>query len=178
MESTAASHSQDTALPKGAWIVSPASSVLEFSARGMFGLVPVKGTFSDFEGELHVDDAGAHGELRVKSKSLDTHNAKRDEHLRSADFFDVEQHPTLTFELTEARSAPGGSATFSGSLKIRQNTLAISAPLEVSTHDDHLHLETSLAVDRAAAGVGWNKMGMLKGAAQLHAKLTLERQAG
>jgi polyisoprenoid-binding protein YceI len=177
METTAASHSQETALPKGTWTVSPSASVLEFSARGMFGLVPVKGTFKDFEGELQVDDAGAHGELRVKAASLDTRNAKRDKHLRSSDFFDVEQSPTLTFKLTDAKAAPGGGATFSGSLKIRDNDLPISAPLDVSTHDDHLHLEASLAVDRAAAGVGWSKMGMIKGAAHLHAKLLLERQA-
>jgi polyisoprenoid-binding protein YceI len=142
----------------------------------MFGLVPVKGRFTDFEGKLHVDDAGAHGELHVKSESLDTRNAKRDKHLRSADFFDVEQNPILTFELTSARAAPAGGVTFSGSLKIRQNVLPISAPLEVSAHDDHLHLETSLAVDRSAAGVGWSKMGMIKGPAHLHAKLTLERK--
>jgi polyisoprenoid-binding protein YceI len=133
MESTATSHPASGTIPAGVWTVDEGASSLEFKARGMFGLVPVKGTFSKFEGELHADDGG------------------------------VEQ--------------TGSGLAINGSLKIRQNTLELSAPLTVSPlGDDRLVLETRLPVDRAAAGVGWSKMGMIKGEAELHAKVTLERR--
>jgi polyisoprenoid-binding protein YceI len=176
MESTATSHPASATIPAGVWTVDEAASSLEFKARGMFGLVPVKGTFGKFEGELHADDGGVHGELRIDAASLDTKNATRDKHLRSADFFDVEQSPTVTFALANVEHTGSGLAV-NGSLKIRQNSLELSAPLTVSPlGDDRLVLETSLPVDRAAAGVGWSKMGMIKGEAELHAKVALKRQ--
>jgi polyisoprenoid-binding protein YceI len=142
----------------------------------MFGLVPVSGTFGEFEGELRADESGAQGELRIAAASLDTKNAKRDTHLRSPDFFDVEQSPTVTFTLSNIEQSDAGPAVH-GTLEIRQSSLDISAPLTVSPlGDDRLVLETSLAVDRAAAGVGWSKLGMIKGAAQLNARVTLVRQ--
>ncbi len=176
MESTATSHAPSATIPAGVWTVDQAASSLEFKARGMFGLVPVKGAFGKFEGELHADEGGAHGELRIDAASLDTKNTKRDKHLRSADFFDVEQSPTVTFALANVEQNGSGLA-INGSLKIRQNSLELSAPLAVSTlGDDRLVLETSLPVNRAAAGVGWSKMGMIKGQAELHARVTLKRR--
>jgi hypothetical protein len=62
-------------------------------------------------------------------------------------------------------------------LRIRDNALAIDAPLTLSPDGpDRLTLSTALDVDRTAAGVGWSKMGMIKGKAHLSAKLTLNRQ--
>jgi polyisoprenoid-binding protein YceI len=167
-----------TLLPAGVWQVDSASSELGFGARGMFGFVPVHGHFGDFEGTLTVDAAGARGELRIKAATLDTHNAKRDTHLRSADFFDVENHPIVTFELTGVTPAAGGAATVAGVLRIRDSALKITAPLAIDTPSpDQLALSTALEVDRAAAGVGWSKLGMIKGKASLRAKLTLTRQS-
>ena len=175
MESTATSIKPAGALPIGTWRVDPAASALEFGARGMFGLVPVKGTFGKYTGELHADESGAHGELRIAAASLDTGNSKRDSHLRSADFFDADRSPTVTFSLLKIEQDGTGLA-FRGALKIRDNSLEISAPLTVSQLDgDRLLLETTVDVDRAAAGVGWSRMGMIRGAAHLRAKLTLER---
>jgi polyisoprenoid-binding protein YceI len=175
MESTATSIKPAGPLPTGVWTVDPAASALEFKARGMFGLVPVRGTFGEYTGELHADESGAHGELRIAAASLDTGNSKRDSHLRSADFFDVDQSPTVTFSLLNVEQA-GTGLLLRGALKIRDNSLEISAPLAVSAlAEDRLAVETTIDVDRAAAGVGWSKLGMIQGAAQLHAKLTLER---
>jgi polyisoprenoid-binding protein YceI len=142
-----------TQLPIGVWNVDPESSELGFGARGMFGLVPVHGHFGDFGGTLTTDNEGSRGELTVQAATLDTHNAKRDAHLRSGDFFDVESHPVFTFELTGVK--PGAA----GALLI-----------------DRLSLATTLDVDRAAAGLGWSKMGMIKGKAHLTARLTLRKQ--
>jgi polyisoprenoid-binding protein YceI len=167
-----------TELPVGVWRVDPNAGELGFRARGMFGLVPVRGTFGDFDGTLTVDSAGTSGQLHIQSATLDTGNAKRDKHLRSADFFDVETHPTVTFELTGVKQAPAGAVTITGMLRIRDNALAIEAPAEISlTGSERMTLSTQLDVDRAAAGVGWSKLGMIKGAAQLSALITLIREA-
>jgi polyisoprenoid-binding protein YceI len=164
-----------TQIPAGVWQVDPAASELGFGARGMFGLVPVHGHFRDFAGTLTVDDAGARGELTIQSASLDTHNKKRDTHLRSADFFHVDAHPLATFELTGVTATAGG-VTVAGLLKIRDNALAIEAPAQVSTDEaGRLTIATALEVDRAAAGLGWSKLGMIKGKAKLSALVTLTK---
>jgi polyisoprenoid-binding protein YceI len=144
----------------------------------MFGLVGVKGAFSEFAGEFVVDEAGATGELRISAASLDTANAKRDKHLRSADFFDVSDHPTVTFSLSKVTAADGGGLAMTGVLKIRETALGVTAPLRVEAADTgHLVVSTDVAVDRAAAGVGWNKVGMIQGPARLSARLALVRDS-
>ena len=164
-----------TTLPSGTWRLDPASSELTFRARGMFGLVPVNGTFADASGTLIVGpDGAASGELHIQAATLDTKNKKRDEHLRSGDFFDVEEHPVVTFAVTAIDTAPGGTATLRGSLKIRETTLAVSAPVEVSATGARIELRTALSVDRAAAGLGWSKAGMIQGQAHLRAAVVLE----
>jgi polyisoprenoid-binding protein YceI len=142
----------------------------------MFGLAPVKGTFGTVDGELTVDTSGARGELRITAATLDTRNSKRDKHLRSADFFHAEQHPTIVFTLTDITHGPGDDLLATGVLRIRDNTLEITTPLAVTAHDDHLHLSTEISVDRTAAGLGWSKLGMIQGQAHLHAEVVLARQ--
>jgi polyisoprenoid-binding protein YceI len=167
----------NTELPTGTWQVDSDSSELGFGARGMFGLVPVHGHFREFTGMLTVDPAGPRGELRIQAASLDTHNTKRDEHLRSADFFDVDAHPTVTFELTAVKPDLDGTLAVRGVLRIREHALAVTTPVTVVAEgSNRLTLTTALDVDRAAAGVGWSKLGMIKGKAHLSAKLSLTKQ--
>ncbi|HWF55502.1 MAG TPA: YceI family protein [Solirubrobacteraceae bacterium] len=163
-------------LPEGTWRVDPTASTLTFSARGTFGLIPVKGTFQAYEGELDIHGADVHGELRIQAETLSTKNKKRDTHLRSADFFHVAEHPTVTFSLLELTPSADGGLQLNGALKIRENQLALQAPVTATRlGDDRLQLETNVSVDRAAAGVGWSKMGMIQGKAHLGASIVLVR---
>ena len=165
-------------LPAGTWHVDAAASELAFAARGMFGLAQVRGTFGEFEGTLEVDGSGAHGNLQIQATTLDTKNARRDTHLRSADFFDVENHPVVSFELTSISSGAGDSVVIDGVLRIRDNALPVSAPATVQADaDGEMTLRTTLDVDRAEAGVGWSKMGMVRGKAHLNAAVRLTREA-
>jgi polyisoprenoid-binding protein YceI len=166
-----------TAIPAGHWEVEPGSGNLQFRSRGMFGLAAVKGTFGAYEGELIVDPAGASGELRIQATTLDTGNERRDTHLRSADFFDVDTHPVVTFTLTDVAVGADGALEASGVLKIRTNTLPVTAPLTAETDGEKLHLKTAISVDRAAAGVGWSKLGMIKGPAHLDAHVVLVQRS-
>jgi polyisoprenoid-binding protein YceI len=165
------------ALPHGRWRVDRNASELGFKARGAFGLVPVRGTFREFDGTLEVDEAGARGDLVIQAASLDTGMGTRDKHLRSADFFHVEEHPAVTFSLTEVTRAAGG-LTLTGRLQIRETGLNLVVPLEATQAGaDRLHLRTTLSVERAAAGVGWSKLGMVQGKAHLHVALVLTRES-
>jgi polyisoprenoid-binding protein YceI len=161
-------------LPRGTWNVDPSASELTFSSRGMFGLVPVHGTFGAYEGELDVDGRDVRGELRIHAATLDTKNGKRDKHLRSADFFHVTAHPTVTFSLLELEQSPDGTLELSGTLRIRDNELPLKAPVTATRLDgDRLRLETQVSVDRTAAGVGWSRLGMIRGQAHLSASIVL-----
>lgn len=87
-------------IPSGTWIVDPVHSSVSFSVRHA-GIANVRGVFREFEGFLEIEDgvpvsAAGHVELA----SVDTGAPLRDGHLRSADFFDVERHPRLTFRST------------------------------------------------------------------------------
>jgi polyisoprenoid-binding protein YceI len=94
--------------------------------------------------------------------------------LRSADFFHVAEFPTVTFSLIELVPSADGTLELSGALRIRDNELR--APVQASRlARDRLRLDTKVSVDRAAAGVGWNKMGMIQGKAHLGASIVLVR---
>jgi polyisoprenoid-binding protein YceI len=89
------------AVPTGTWSVDLAHSTIGFSVKHM-GIANVRGRFTRFEGRLEVgedlDHTRAFGKVDVAS--IDTGEPQRDEHLRSADFFDVEHNPEATFEST------------------------------------------------------------------------------
>jgi polyisoprenoid-binding protein YceI len=162
-------------IPTGTWNVDPSAGELTFKARGMFGLATVRGTFSRYEGQLETTERGSTGELRIAAESLDTRNATRDKHLRSADFFDAERHPTVAFTLSEISGSGLDGAEMRGELRIRENRLAISAPVQVERlEDDRVRLSADISVDRAAAGVGWNRLGMIRGDAHLRAVIVLQ----
>ena len=83
-----------------AWNIDPAHTSVGFVARHM-GLSKVRGQFSSFRGEIEGDPndiTTAKGWFEVDMASIDSRNADRDAHLKSADFFDVEKHPTMRFE--------------------------------------------------------------------------------
>jgi polyisoprenoid-binding protein YceI len=163
-------------LPEGTWVVDADASELTFSSRGVFGLVPVHGTFVAYEGELEVGGGDARGELRIDAATLDTKNRKRDDHLRSADFFHATEYPTVTFTLHGLGQTVDGTFELTGTLRIRDNELALQSPIQATRLDeDRIRLETKLSVDRAAAGVGWSKMGAIQGKAHLGAAIVLVR---
>lgn len=162
-------------LPEGTWSIDPQRSELTFAVKNLWGLQTVRGVFGACRGTLAVRAHGVVGELAIEANSLDTGNKKRDQHLRSPDFFDVDRHPQIAFTTT-AVAEDGDRPTVSGELVIRTSHVPLAIPVTVEqTADDALRLKGKLTVSRQAAGLTWNRMGMVGDEATLHARLTLDR---
>ncbi len=106
------------------WDIDPSHSHVGFGIRHMM-VSTVHGTFDKYTGSIALDDADvskSKAHIEIDAASIDTGNAKRDEHLRSPDFFDAAHYPKITFDSTrvEKRGADGLSVT--GNLTIRNVT--------------------------------------------------------
>jgi polyisoprenoid-binding protein YceI len=145
----------------GHWTLDPSRSTIGLRSRSMWGLVPVKGTFRQVAGVGTVSaDGEVTGTLTVGAASVDTKNAKRDTHLRSADFFDADNHPDITFTLGSVRPSGRGAAV-SGNLTVRGRTRPLSFEATVSAFDGgEVWLDAEVKVNRADFGLTWNQMGM------------------
>ncbi len=108
-------------LAKEKWAVDAAHSSIDFAVKHMM-IATVKGTFHDFEATVDADLADlttADIAFTIKVASVDTRNADRDNHLRSADFFDVENYATMTFASTAIKKTGDGEYAVTGDLTIR-----------------------------------------------------------
>jgi polyisoprenoid-binding protein YceI len=163
------------AIPAGRWDVDPAQSRVGFTVRTMWGLVGVKGHFHRYAGSLEVDEQGSHGTLEIESASLDTKLGKRDNHLRSGDFFAADEHPNVTFTINSI-ATEGDAVEIDGDLMIKGKPLHLHLPVTVGGDGQaRLQLTASATVERAAAGMTWNRVGMISGPAKLDVDLVLER---
>jgi polyisoprenoid-binding protein YceI len=165
----------DAVVPEGTWHVDPAAGSVGFEVRTMWGLAKVRGTFARYRGALVAQPQGMGGELVIEAASLDTNNAKRDGHLRSGDFFDVDRHPEIVFT-TISVTARGDDLTISGDLRIGRKSVRLHLPVDVERRDGRLRLRTTTSVTRASAGLDWNRLGMIGGDVRLTLDLELTRR--
>lgn len=112
-----------------AWTLDTTHSEIGFRVRHMM-VSWTRGHFGAFAGKVVLDDANPERnrvEVSIEAASVDTRLEARDHHLRSADFFDVEHHPQITFRSTSVRPAGEGSLTVHGDLTIR----GVTRPVEL-----------------------------------------------
>ncbi|HEY3959397.1 MAG TPA: YceI family protein [Solirubrobacteraceae bacterium] len=125
-----------TALPTGTWNVDPVHSSVEFHVKHL-GIATVKGQFKEFQGTLEVAPDGSRAYGTVKVASVDTREPQRDTHLRSPDFFDVNQYPEIAFQSTAIRALDEDTFEIDGELSIHGVTrsLTLNATLEGTETD-------------------------------------------
>jgi polyisoprenoid-binding protein YceI len=125
-----------TPLPTGTWQVDPVHSSVEFQVRHL-GIANVKGQFNKFQGTLEIDETGARAFGTVDVASVDTREPQRDEHLRSADFFEVERFPQIAFQSTAIRALEDEEFEIDADLTIHGVTrnVTLKATLEGSDTD-------------------------------------------
>lgn len=145
----------------GTWTLDPAATTVSLETKAMWGLAKVKGTFAATEGAGQVaEDGTVTGRLVVDAASVDTGNARRDTHLRSGDFLEVEAHPQFVYEVSGVRPAAGGALGVDGSLTIHGQTrpVALTATVEKAA-PDRVTVAATTDIDRSAFGIDWTKMG-------------------
>jgi polyisoprenoid-binding protein YceI len=144
----------------GEWVLDPHGSTVAVNSRSM-GLVQVKVIFREVSGQGSVSaDGTVTGTLVLGAASLDTRNARRDKHLRSADFFDTAHYPDITFQLTGVRPS-GQDVAVAGMLTVRGQTRPLSFEAAVSVHDTEVWLDAQVVIDRTEYGLTWNWLGMM-----------------
>ncbi|MDO3649935.1 YceI family protein [Nocardia mangyaensis] len=116
-------------LSEGTWVIDPTHSTLQFSVRHLM-VSKVRGRFTDFTGALVVHpDGSADADVQIKVDSVTTDNEQRDGHLRTADFFDAENHPVATFRAAGFRPL-SNEFSLTGDFTIRGNTYPVTLDVE------------------------------------------------
>jgi polyisoprenoid-binding protein YceI len=146
----------------GTWKFDPAHTSIEAVARHLM-ITKVRGKFSDFDGTFEIGKRPEDTDisLTIRGASIDTRDERRDGHLRSPDFLDVEKFPTIEFRSTDIESA-GDGWNVTGDLTIRGVTLPVvieSAYLGVVTDpfgNEKAIFSGRTELDREAFGMTWN----------------------
>lgn len=162
----------------GHWVLDPAQSSVQFRSKAMWGLITVRGEFTAISGSGDVQpDGAAQGTLVIRTESVNTKQAKRDTHLRSADFFHSEEHPELVFTANSITPGADDTVEVAGTLTLRGTArpLAFTAKVTDATADAAT-LEAEVPVDRVEHGITWNQLNGIKGPTFVTVKARYERR--
>ena len=148
------------------WSIDPAHSHVEFAVKHLM-ISTVKGRFGVVRGTIETDEADparGHASIEIDVDSIDTREPQRDAHLRSADFFDAEKHPTITFRSTRIADVSGDRFTLIGDLTIHGVTreVALAVTAEGRGKDpwggERAGFSAKTAIKRSDFGLTWNQV--------------------
>lgn len=147
------------------WNLDPVHSVAEFKVKHMM-ISHVKGQFTGVSGVLTMDESDptkSHVEASIDASSINTRDAQRDGHLKSADFFEVEKHPALTFRSTSIRRTGEDELAVTGELTIHGVTKPVVFQVEGPTPpakdpwgNTRIGLSATTKINRKDFGLTWN----------------------
>jgi polyisoprenoid-binding protein YceI len=149
-------------IPTGTYNVDPAHSSVGFEVRHM-GIATVRGAFKKFEGTVDATGAAPVLQGSVEVATVDTNDPQRDGHLASAEFFDSENHPTITFHSNTGEALDAGQIRLDGEITIK----GITKPIELTGvvaeggtdpwGNERIGLELSGVIDRREFDLKWNQ---------------------
>lgn len=145
------------------WKVDDSHTSVNFSVNHFFS--PVKGKFTDFEGDIHFDPndlAGSKANFTVAVESVDTDNGKRDKHLQSKDFFNAKGYPKMSFESVKFEKKSDEEYLVHGKLTIKDKTKDVKLPVKITGQMEHpmkkgvmiLGVLIDMSINRTDYGVG------------------------
>jgi polyisoprenoid-binding protein YceI len=147
------------------WNIDPAHSVAEFKVKHMM-IANVKGHFSKITGVLTRDEANVANssvDVSIEAASIETRDAQRDAHLKSADFFDVEKHPFLSFKSNGIKQVEDGELSVGGDMTIHGVTRTVTFDVEGPTPPakdpwggTRIAVSASTKIKRKDFGLTWN----------------------
>jgi polyisoprenoid-binding protein YceI len=154
-----------TATAVSTWNIDPAHSVAEFKVKHMM-ISNVKGAFPKVSGVLTFDESDlskSSVQASIDVASIVTRDEQRDGHLKSADFFDVEKYPTMTFKSTKVTATGAGEGTVEGDLTIRDVTKKVvfavegpTAPGKDPWGNTRIGVSATTKISRKDFGLVWN----------------------
>ena len=165
----------------GAYTIDPTHSRIGFVARHAM-VTKVRGSFNEFVGSGYFDadePANSHLELTIQAASIDTRNADRDAHLRSNDFFAMDDFPTITFASTHVERISAEQYRVAGDLSIKGVSKPITVDFEYTGSaidpfgNQRIGFEGTTTVNRKDWGVSWNA-ALETGGVLVSEKVTLE----
>lgn len=148
----------------GAWAIDPGHSTVGFKVRHLVS--NVRGQFSAFSGSIDgnpTDLTGAKTHFAVQMDSVDTHQTDRDKHLRTSDFFDVPNHPVMSFASTRVERLGESTYTVYGNLSLRGVTREVPVKVEfLGIGQDpwggtRAGFNAWASINRKDYGVNWNQ---------------------
>jgi polyisoprenoid-binding protein YceI len=145
------------------WTIDPHHSLIGFSVKHL-AIATVRGRFRNFTATAETDDRNnlVSVEATIDATTIDTNDERRDAHLRSADFFDVENHPVLTFKSTQIEKS-GSGYRIRGDLTMRGVTKPTTIDVNVSDAvkdpwgNTRTGVDFSGRVNRTQWGLNWNQ---------------------
>lgn len=147
------------------WNIDPVHSHAQFKVKHMM-ISNVKGEFTTITGSLkyNAEDPGkSHVEASIDVKTISTGDPQRDGHLKSADFFDIERFPTLTFKSTKVTKKSEGELAVAGDLTVHGVTRSVvfevegpSAPMKDPWGNTRVGLSATTKINRKDFGLTWN----------------------
>lgn len=161
----------------GTWTLDPGRSTITVKTKSMWGLVPVKGRFTEFSGQGQLAaPQTASGHVEIKAASLRTGIRRRDEHLHSADFFEAEKFPDISVVVSSADAVNGDSLDLRAQLTVRGTTKPLTLHTTVNpVGDGGMRLSTKATVNRHDFGVDGNMLGMIGDSATISGDLVFRR---
>ncbi|MCV7434986.1 YceI family protein [Mycolicibacterium bacteremicum] len=162
---------------QGRWLLDPERTTITTHSPTFWGFVHVKSVFSALDGRAEVEDDRLTGTLRIDAASVRTGIKRRDTHLRSAEFFDVEAFPTVEIVAESGEVTSPSWVT----LHVRLTAKGREQELDLPTHVRNLgggavQLSTTATLNRRSLGVDGNLLGMMGDAAGVEAAAVFVRQ--
>ena len=146
-------------VPLGGWRIDPTRSSVEFRAGTLWGLTNVTGRFERYEGTLDLQENPAI-ELTIDAASLDTNLGLRDRHLRSADFFDVVNHPQVSF-VSDSATLEGERLHVRGRLHAAGKSIPLELDARLRRVGDELEIDARTYADHRKLGMSHGMLGMI-----------------
>jgi polyisoprenoid-binding protein YceI len=155
-----------TILAPATWQVDPIHSHVEFAVRHLM-ISTVKGRFAEVAGTLAGDDSDLEHtsiELTIPAASIDTREPRRDAHLRSADFFEVETYPEIRFRSTRIARPGDGAFVVDGHLTIRDVTKPVTVAVQPGGRArdtqgvERVGYSATTKINRRDFGLNWNQL--------------------
>jgi polyisoprenoid-binding protein YceI len=170
-------------VPGGEYNIDPAHSIIGFSIRHL-EIAWVEGRFKDFKGTIHFDEKDvtkSSVEFTAKVESIDTGVEPRNKHLRTADFFDVEKYPEMTFKSTRVERKGKDGYVLHGDLTLKGVTKQVALPFNVTGAikdpwgNTRFGVQAETKLDRRDYSITWGKT-LENGGLDVGNEVTIELQ--